>query len=375
MKNIKEKTFICPHCGTEIIKPVMLIPSSIVSTSPFKDEVEPDETLRNFIASYGGVIPSENQLKQIVLDNDEPLPGYLESYVKGNKLQTVLGPVLIREKACPNCHNNITPIFDKDIEKIVHIILVGPPGSSKTSIIKSIFNMITEKYAYNKHDVFEIGASTTSFEYDYYQKLSFPVRPTSFLENSGHDYRQPLFFCKVNKCLLVFHDYPGERVKVGSLYVPENAIPVYLFDSEKCNDDNLLSKHKKDLNKAILDIHQGGRKFEREHLLYTKCDMLSEKFVDSIMIKAYEQTKFKDYSGLYAARCFALKEKIKSENIQTLPIYPKIANYCKATTVSCLAAYGVGTEEIKTEDGKTEFKLKGPWNPQFIYDFLLSLTI
>lgn len=378
MKNTVEKTIICPNCGKEIINPALLIPASIVSTSSFKNEVEPDETLRSFTASYGGVIPSENQLKQIVIENEKNIPEFLNGHIKGNKLMTPFGSIRIKEKACPHCHNNITPLYDADIIKIVNIILVGPPGSSKTSILKAIFKMITEKYDYKKPDIFQIEWSS-SFEYNYYSSLPFPVHPTTYIENSGFEYRQPLFYCKVNESLLIFHDYPGERVKVGNLYIPENAIPVYLFDSEKYSNEELLSDHKRDLNRAISDIHHGGRKFEREHLLYTKCDMLSEDFVNSIMIKSYERSKFKDYNGLYAARCFSLKERTNNNDIEALPIYSRIAAYCKATTVSCLAAYGVEVEKKQATDENghlnTEFKLKEAWNPQFIYDFLLNLTI
>lgn len=381
MKNAIEKNFICPNCGREIVKPAMLIPSSVVSTSSFRGEVEPDRTLSEFIASYGGIMPTENQLKQIVLEDDKPIPKYLEKHITGNKLITPFGSEPIHEKACPHCHNNITPLYDSDIEKTIHVILVGPPGSSKTSILKTIFKMITENVAYGKDkpDVFQIAASTSSFEYNYYSKLLFPVYPTVFTENNGLEYRQPLFYCKVNKSLLIFHDYPGERVRVGNLYVPENAVPVYLFDSEKYSNENFLSAHMQELNTAITNIHQDGRRFEREHLLYTKCDMLPKDFVDSIMIKSYEQSGFKDYSGLYAARCFALKEKILNGDIEDFPIYQNIANYCNATTVSCLAAYGVEVEENIDVDVygnmNTVFTLTGEWNPQFIYDFLLSLTI
>lgn len=373
MKYNIEKTFICPNCGKEVIKPAMLIPASVVSTSRFKDDVEPDETLRDFIKSYGGVVPSENQLKQIVLEDSEPIPNFLKEYIKGNKLIKSVGSSSILEKACPHCHNNITLLYDSNIEKIANVILVGSPGSSKTSILKAIFKMLTERSPRIKSNDFEI-ASTSSFEYDYYENLPFPVPPTEFIENSGYEYRQPLFYCKVNKSLLIFHDYPGERVKIGNLYIPENAIPVYLFDPEKNINETM-----KNLNKAISDVHQGGRRFEREHLLYTKCDMLPERFVESIMIKSYEQSKSKEYSSLYAARCFSLKEKTLSNDIKNLPMYSKVASHCKATTVSCLAAYGVEVQKIETKDrsGKrnTEFKLKGSWNPQFLYDFLLNLTL
>lgn len=378
MKNTAETTVICPNCGRKVINPAMLITADVVNTSPFKGEVEPDEKLRRFIISYGGIIPPENQLKQIVIEHGKNPPEFLKKYLNGNKLLTHFGEIRIKDMACNYCHNNLTPLYTEGIEKTVNVILVGPPGSSKTSILKTIFKMITENYEYNKSDKFQIEWSS-SLEFHHYFNLPFPVHPTTYMENTGLDYRQPLFYCKVNKTLLIFHDYPGERIKIGSLYVPDNAIPVYLFDPEKCSNEKNFSEHIRLLSRAITSIHDGGRRFQREHLLYTKCDMLSDKFVKGIMLKPYELSNFKDYSGLYAARCFSLKDKIQNNNMRALPIYYRISTYCKSVTVSCLAAYGVKAEKREFMDEneklKTEFFLKGSWNPQYIYDFLLNLTI
>ena len=112
-----------------------------------------------------------------------------------------------------------------------------------------------------------------------------------------------------------------------------------------------------------MELHDGGRTYDNEYLTFVKCDILDDEFVQGIMLKEYDKSNFKEFSGLFAARRMAILDSNFAH-----PIYCKLRNYCQQIDVSCIAALGCGTHAKGDH-----FELDSEWAPMFLYDFLLSL--
>lgn len=349
----------CPNCGNIVSSPLNLIAASQIKKTAARDDIAVDETLSKFIESYGGIMPSEDFRKQITYENGN-IPECIKKHIKGNKLILQIGMENIDQKACPHCHSNITPLYRTDIERVVNVLLVGMPGSSKTCLTSSISKLITDRTINGKDDRIIHGASPKSYEYTYYANIGsrYPEIEPATVHLDGFYNRQPLFYCVVHKTLIIFHDFPGEALKSSEFYIPDNAIPVYLYDTS-IKDDEQLSF----FTTKIMELHDGGRTYDNEYLTFVKCDILDDEFVQGIMLKEYDKSNFKEFSGLFAARRMAILDSNFAH-----PIYCKLRNYCQQIDVSCIAALGCGTHAKGDH-----FELDSEWAPMFLYDFLLSL--
>ena len=357
MKTTNER--ICPNCGKTITTPLTLITATQIKKLSLRDDIPVDEVLYDFIESYGGVMPQENLLKQVVYEESH-IPDEIKKYIKNNKLLLQIGTDEIDQKACPFCHSNVTPLYRKDISNIINVLLIGLPGASKTTLVASLFKLMTDDAFINKKERIVHGASPKSFEYDYYKKISekYPVIEDPTNHDDGHFNRQPLFYCIVDETMLIFHDYPGESLKDSTFSIPDNSIPVYLFDSTIKSDEQLAF-----FTTKIIELHDSGANYKKEHMTFVKCDIMDFDFVNSIMLKPYKTSEFDSFAGLLAAR-----RRILHDSDFNHPVYYKLKNYSSSVDVSCLAALGCNTHQ----EG-SYFVLDGPWSPKFLYDFLLTI--
>lgn len=356
--------FICPHCGHNIKNPYHLLTSYQLKNTVVFDKISVDKKYIEFTEGYGGIIPSQSTFKQIVYK--DTIPEVVKPLIRDNKLALRIGNDKIDQLACPRCHSNVTPLYDPYINRVLNILLVGMTGSSKTTLVASICKTLSDRFLSNKNEKITHAASTKSFEYNYYSEIAgkFPVVAGPTVSDENFFNRQPLFFVKVgsdcDKTLIIFHDYPGESLKQSAIFVNDNTVPVYLYDNSKSDDEQLQF-----FSKKIIELHD-GRSFEKELLSYVKCDKLPKNGVQRIMLKAYEESHFKSFNELLAARRMALDDLKITGN----PLYNKIADYCPSPDVSCVAALGCSAEEVK---GQGHFVLKGKWNPLYLYDFILTI--
>lgn len=308
---------ICPNCGKIVSSPLELITASQIKKTAARDDVPVDTKLVEFIDSYGGIMPSEDFLKQITYEKGN-IPESVKNVIKGSKLIVPGGTETIDQKACPYCRSNITPLYRTDIERVINVLLIGMPSSSKTCLTASISKLITERNLNGKNDSIIHAASPKSFEYSYYADIGakYPEIEPATVHLDGFNNRQPLFYCAVNKTLLIFLDFPGEALKSSQFIIPENAIPVYLYDASIKKDEQLSF-----FTTKILELHDGGRTYDNEYLTFVKCDMLDDEFVQGIMLKEYEKSSFKEFAGLFAARRMAILD-----SDFTHPIYCKLRN-------------------------------------------------
>ena len=359
MKTTRKVT--CPNCGRDVESPLTLITAKQIQMLPdIKDKISTDNVLYKHITNFGGVVPSEDELKQVTYEGDPPKE--LQKYIYGDTIQFPTGTGRVNQLACPHCHNNITPLYHRDITSVKNILLIGVTGSSKTALITSIAKLLAEReLPMTKSEHVELASSPQSYEYQFYNSTEFPKPPTQHDDMNPN--RQPLFYCKVNGTLLIFHDYPGEALKNTMFTIPKNSIPVYLFDNnaeEKDVQDRFL-------NAKVDELHQNGETYSKEMIAFVKCDELTPFFCRRLMIKPYEESKFHDFAGLLAARRMFEHENELPTSAQT-NIYHKLKQY-GTVDVTCVAAFGCRACE---QDG--EYKLEKAWNPQYLWDFLLSLV-
>lgn len=361
------KNIICPHCGKKFETDTVL---NLIPYSELKkmggnilDNVPYDRILIDHNERFGGVVPSVNNFKQLTFEDDD-IPEIIKDYVDGNKLSYQIGSEKMDQKACPHCHFNVSPLFTNDINNVINVLLIGLPGSSKTMLVSSIFKLISENTLEGKEEALALATSSKSFEFEYYSSISagFPVVPSQTYYD-GHFNRQPLFFCRVNNNLLVFHDSPGEALKGSEFTIPDNSIPVYLYDySGDVNNDAQISF----LMKKIHELHNVGRRYEKECFCFTKSDLLPTHLKKSLMIKPYEETEFTNFTGLLAARRM-IQKGFKN------PVYDKLKEYTRIVDANCVAALGCQTHEVKTRE-KVYYELNSKWTPEYLYDFLLTLA-
>lgn len=359
MKTTRKVT--CPNCGKAVESPLTLVTAKQIQMLPdIKDKISTDNVLYKHITNFGGVAPSEDELKQVTYEGEPPKE--LQKYIHGDTIQFPTGTGRINQLACPHCHNNITPLYHKDITSVKNILLIGVTGSSKTALVTSIAKLLAEcELPTTKSERIMLASSPQSYEYQFYNSTEFPKPPTQHDDMNPN--RQPLFYCKVNKTLLIFHDYPGEALKNTMFTIPKNSIPVYLFDNsakEKDIKDRFL-------NAKVDELHQNEETYPKEMIAFVKCDELTPFFCKRLMIKPYEESKFHDFAGLLAARRMFEHENELLISAQT-NIYHKLKQY-GTVDVTCVAAFGCRACE---QDGK--YKLEEAWNPQYLWDFLLSLV-
>ncbi|MDO4864297.1 MAG: hypothetical protein Q4A05_09030 [Ruminococcus sp.] len=359
---MKSKVNICPFCGLAITAPLNLITSQQVKKIGLIDHISVDEVLQRHTESYGGVIESESQFKQIVYP-DGQIPDTIRRFVRGNRIKLQIGEEEINQKACDNCHSNITPILDDSIKEVINVMLIGPPGASKTTLLASAIKFASELHPKNKPEKIISAMSPKSFEHEFYAKKTakFPYIGAQTNHNSSQFNRQPLFFIRTGQKLLIFHDYPGEALKESAFSIPDNAVPVYLYDYSA--DKNMQLAF---FNTKIMELHDGNKTYKKEIIALTKCDTLDQQTVRSIMLMPYEKSGFKSFSSLLAARRRAFSDRDLGQNIE---MFSQLSSYCDNIDAVCVAALGCDTEA--TEDGK--YRLSGPWDPQYIYDTLLTI--
>ena len=353
------KTYICPNCGKKC-HPMELVTNQQIVKMGIAERVVADEVLRQHLEGYGGVIDGPN-LRQIVYE-EGMIPEELRGRISGRTISLQVGVEEINQKACSVCHSNITPIVSDDIEEVYNVLLVGPPSSGKTSLIASAQKYVTERPLSKKREKIFNVMSPRSWEHEFYARMTagFPNIPPATYHETDKFNRQPLFYLRIGKKLLIFHDYPGEALNQSTFAIPHNAVPVYLCD---LNDDQ--DKQLAFMNTKIMELHDGGRKYKNEVIALVKCDKLDESFVRSIMIKPYEQTGFKSFAGILAARRRAFSDSSIGD---TLKIYARLKNVCDNIDVVCTAAYGCDTV---TKNNK--YRLSGEWAPQYLYDTLLTI--
>ena len=356
---MRKKFYKCPNCGKKC-SPMELVTFQQVVKMGIAERVEADEVLRKHLEGYGGVIDFNN-LKQIVYE-EGIVPEVLRDRVSGRMINLQTGEEEINQKACSICHSNITPIVSDDIEEVYNVLLVGPPSSGKTSLIASAQKFVSERPLSKKREKIFNVMSPKSWEHEFYAKMTakFPSIPPATYHEKYKFNRQPLFYLRIGKKLLIFHDYPGEALNQSTFAIPHNAVPVYLFDL-KDNQNKQLAF----MNTKIMELHDGGRKYKNEVIALVKCDKLDENLVRSIMIKPYEQTSLTSFDGILAARRRAFSDSNLGDS---LGIYARLKNVCDNIDVVCTAAYGCDTVAHNNE-----YRLRGEWNPQYLYDTLLTI--
>lgn len=357
----------CPHCGKTINTPLNLIPYSELKKigGDVLDSVPYDHIMIEHNNAFGGVISSDKNFKQLTFEDDD-IPEILKKYITDdNKLTYQIGSGDLDQKACPHCHFNVTPLFSNDINNVINILLIGVTGSSKTMLASSIFKLISEVTLKGKDEKFELATPVKSFEFEYYSEIAanFPVVPSATYHENGFFNRQPLFYCFVNNTLLIFHDYPGEALKGSEFNVPDNSIPVYLYDyTGDVNNTEQIPF----LMKKIQELHDGGQKYTKEVLSFVKSDLLSSQLKKSIMIKPYKETEFTNFTGLLSARRMIQKGFKNS-------VFEKLREYSRIVDVNCVAALGCPTHEVK-RNGRIYYELDNTWTPEFLFDFLFTLS-
>lgn len=358
----KKNDFICPDCGKKIDKPLMLITSKQVHMSQMRDKVPVDEILKSHLESYGGVFDSLEDFKQIAYEKGNE-PDYAKEYIEGDRMITQLGYDLIDQRACPACRSNITPTTIKGVKEVINVLFIGGPGSSKSSLLSAIYKVPIERPLDGKKEKIRNVMSPKSFEHNFYAKktAAYPYVDPPTDHTDGQFNRQPLLYIKVGSKLLCFSDYPGEALKESGYSIPDNAVAVYLYDYNGEYDEQMTF-----FNSKAIELHSSGKMIRNEIIVLTKCDILNQDYVKAIMINPYEKTGFTSFGELLAARRKLFTDQ---KTGSTLKLYLQLKNYCNNIDVVCVAAYGC--EAKPTDDGR--YKLTGAWDPQYIYDLLLTI--
>ena len=71
MKTTRKVT--CPNCGRDVESPLTLITAKQIQMLPeIQDSIPTDSCLYQHITNFGGVLPNENELKQVTYEGDPP---------------------------------------------------------------------------------------------------------------------------------------------------------------------------------------------------------------------------------------------------------------------------------------------------------------
>ena len=117
MKTTRKVT--CPNCGRDVESPLTLITAKQIQMLPdIKDKISTDNVLYKHITDFWRCrLPSEDRA-----ETSYPTKGIPQrnsrSTVHGDTIQFPTGTGRVNQLACPHCHNNITPLYHRDISPL-----------------------------------------------------------------------------------------------------------------------------------------------------------------------------------------------------------------------------------------------------------------
>ncbi len=370
----------CPSCGREIEPdqlPFLMTPADVKKCIHSDRICEDVEYVKN-IARYGGIHPDELDKKQVVFMPDEA-DKYDFIQMKHGEFfyQSQIYPMPILSRACPNCHTNLTELLKN--EEIRPVILIGDTSASKTCCVASCCALLDahplkgkdkDKKHPGRSDTITSGFAVGSFEEKYYSKMAAAlnapiphvVGPT--MSDKHKSKRQPLSFFRAaiggKTVLLMLIDHPGESFKRDMVTMLSGSIVVLMVDGSR------------DLSSQLSFLLHQARSFadyaSRFVIAVTKCDRLPQDAVSSLMLTEYEkQNTFCSFADLAAARRRIMEEHLEDRSPSLYNLYTQISNLGILTDFLFIAALGTDT------DPETN-ALKGPYKPQYMYDFLLTLA-
>lgn len=361
----------CPSCGKVITDAVHLMTSADVGRCRYAANIPIDTDYVDYINGFGGVVPEENELKQIVF-TDASAKDYDYISMRGNHYvyETQTGhKKKISSFACPNCHTNVTNVLAA--QNVNPVLLVGKTSAAKTCCTVSSVVM-ADQMRTDMETTICTEFCSGSFEERYYMELAdqlrdpfHPKAPDSTHPLDGMITRQPLAFFSVKnrnspKKLICLIDYPGEVVKKGTFDPPDSSVIALLVDGEKSIPEQigfLLAKAK--------ELEADASRYV---ILVTKCDLLDVQAVRNIMLAPFtEQTAFRNFSDLAAARRCQLAERLKQDFPALSQFYQLLRKTLKkrVDVVFC-AALGCRTD--------TQNKLQDEYKPQYMADMLLTFA-
>ncbi len=361
----------CPSCGEVITEAVHLMTSTDVGRCRYAANIPIDTDYMDYINRFGGVVPEEDELKQIVF-TDASAKDYDYISMKGNHYvyETQTGhKKKISSYACPNCHTNVTNVLTA--QNVTHVLLVGQTSAAKTCCTVSGVVM-ADQTPTDMETTICTEFCSGSFEGRYYMELAdqlrdpfHPKAPDSTLPKDEKITRQPLAFFSVKnqnapKKLICLIDYPGEVVEIGTFDPPDSSVIALLVDGEKSIPEQI--------GFLFLKAQELKDYASRYVILVTKCDLLDAQAVRNIMLAPFtEQTAFRNFSDLAAARRCLLAERLYQDFPALSQFYQLLRNHLKkrVDVVFC-AALGCRTD--------TQNKLQGKYKPQYMADMLLTFA-
>jgi len=360
----------CPSCGREIEPdqlPFLMTPAD-VKKCIHSDQICEDMEYVNSISRYGGIHPDEPDKKQVVFMPDEA-DKYDFIQMKHGKFfyQSQNYPMPILSRACPNCHTNLTELLRCD--EVRSVALIGDTHASKTCCVASCCALVDKK-PLDKPDTVTSAFAPGSFEEKYYSEMAAGLNsPTphvvgATMPDAKKSKRQPLSFFRAaiggKSVLLTLIDHPGEAFNRDMVTALSGSIIVLMVDGER------------DLASQLRFLLHQARSFaeyaSRFVIAVTKCDLLSQNAVASLMLTDYaSQDIFRSFSDLAAARRCIMNRHLERHSSPLYHFYKQIGNMGIPTELLFMAA--LGTNTIAETNA-----LKGAYDPQYMYDFLLTLA-
>lgn len=339
----------CVNCGEKNLKAVPVITGTELKDTVMDNFTGEDKEYAEHLTRTGSEIPDSQYLK-IYYAGDRMVKG---------KYRTLKGEYRkITQYVCSKCHCNITGLLDRRIKRMYNVLLIGMPGTSKSTTVISMVKEICDK----KIKSAEILTSPYSYERVYYEEKAnrYPEVPVPTQAVKGLLKRQPVISILVQNTLLTFIDLPGENYGSNMFYTTENTIPVYLYDHTQ-KESSQMSFFSHMLN----SLHgTGKKKYRKEVIAIVKSDMYSEEKKKKIQLEEYNSSN--KYSELYMARRMNM---INNSEIIKLPVYESLRQYTENVDVLCMAALGSPTEKICDR-----YCITGKYNPEGLEDLLHTLA-